>query len=161
MLNRIALISVAPSITTRRLLGRRRRWQRFCTRGSSLSGRSWSTLSAAAVVAFVLLFGVERPVSGTEASERQPSDGQAADGTQANEQVPGPTAISEREVSFVRDVAPALVQRCAGCHGKRLAESSYRLDTFDGLVAMGDFGEAVCRSGGARGESALAAIDVG
>lgn len=45
------------------------------------------------------------------------------------------------EVSFIRDVAPILLGRCAGCHGEKKTEGGYRLNTFDNLVRPGDSGE--------------------
>ena len=38
------------------------------------------------------------------------------------------------EVSFMRDLAPLLVQRCTGCHGATKEEGSYRLHTFERLM---------------------------
>lgn len=37
------------------------------------------------------------------------------------------------EVSFMRDVAPVLQRRCAGCHGAKKSKGNYRLHTFDYL----------------------------
>lgn len=45
-------------------------------------------------------------------------------------------------VSFIREVAPILVNRCQSCHGPKTAESHYRLDTFEFLMKPGDFGTA-------------------
>lgn len=53
-----------------------------------------------------------------------------------------PTACRSEEVSFIRDVAPVLVQQCQACHGSKEAESDYRLHTFDDLLKPGDYGEA-------------------
>ncbi|MCA9133365.1 MAG: hypothetical protein KDA45_09430, partial [Planctomycetales bacterium] len=53
----------------------------------------------------------------------------------------------ERPVSFLRDVAPILVQRCEGCHGPQQSESSYRVDTVAYLLAEGDYGEAQVTAG--------------
>jgi hypothetical protein len=50
-------------------------------------------------------------------------------------------------VSFVRDVAPILVANCQACHGPKMAESNYRLDTFDALMRSGDFGTAPITAG--------------
>jgi hypothetical protein len=47
-----------------------------------------------------------------------------------------------KPVSFVREVAPILVGACQACHGPKLAESNYRLDTFEKLMRPGDFGTA-------------------
>ena len=37
------------------------------------------------------------------------------------------------EVSFMRDIAPVLQQRCTGCHGAKKAKGNYRLHTFEYL----------------------------
>lgn len=44
-------------------------------------------------------------------------------------------------VSFRRDVAPILSERCTGCHGDRRQRGGYRVDTFDGLLTPGDSDE--------------------
>jgi mono/diheme cytochrome c family protein len=41
-------------------------------------------------------------------------------------------------ISFRRDIAPLLVQKCQACHGPDKAESSYRVDTFAHLKTAGD-----------------------
>lgn len=43
-------------------------------------------------------------------------------------------------VSFVRQIAPILQQRCVACHGPRKAEGGYRVDTFTAALAAGDSG---------------------
>jgi len=45
------------------------------------------------------------------------------------------------EVSFRRDLAPVLVQKCLACHGPKKAKGSYRVDTFEKLALPGDTGE--------------------
>jgi hypothetical protein len=45
-------------------------------------------------------------------------------------------------VSFVRDVAPILLQHCTGCHGARKSEGGYRVDRFTDLISAGDSGAA-------------------
>jgi WD40 repeat protein len=41
-------------------------------------------------------------------------------------------------VSFRRDIAPMLVQKCQACHGPDKAESNYRVDTFAHAKTAGD-----------------------
>jgi hypothetical protein len=48
-------------------------------------------------------------------------------------------SVSAKSVSFVREVAPILVEKCQACHGPKTAESNYRVDTFDSLMRPGDF----------------------
>lgn len=45
-----------------------------------------------------------------------------------------------QNVSFIRAVAPILVSKCMACHGNKVAESNYRLDTFALMMQSGDFG---------------------
>ena len=52
-----------------------------------------------------------------------------------------PAVCHSEEVSFIRDVAPVLVQQCQACHGSKEAESDYRLHTFEDLLKPGDYGE--------------------
>jgi WD40 repeat protein len=42
-------------------------------------------------------------------------------------------------ISFIRQVAPILVGRCEACHGKKTAESNYRVDTFQRFMQPGDY----------------------
>jgi WD40 repeat protein/mono/diheme cytochrome c family protein len=45
------------------------------------------------------------------------------------------------DVAFLRDVAPVLVSRCAGCHGSQKPRGDYRLLTFDGMLKPGSSDE--------------------
>ncbi len=49
--------------------------------------------------------------------------------------------ISAAEISFRRDLAPVLVQKCQICHGAKKAKGGYRVDTFERLLRAGDGGE--------------------
>ena len=51
-------------------------------------------------------------------------------------------AAPEPAVSFLRDVAPILRERCTGCHDGRKAKGKYRLDSFDWLRKPGSSGES-------------------
>ena len=55
-------------------------------------------------------------------------------------------------VSFSRDVAPILLDRCQGCHGPEKSKGDYRLDTFDRLLTPGSSGEPVADAGEAGAE---------
>ena len=46
--------------------------------------------------------------------------------------------ISAAEISFRRDLAPVLVQKCQICHGAKKAKGGYRVDTFERLLRAGD-----------------------
>lgn len=55
-------------------------------------------------------------------------------------------------VSFVREVAPVLQQKCLTCHGPEKQKGGYRLDSFDWLLRAGDSDEApVVPSGAGAG----------
>ncbi len=56
-------------------------------------------------------------------------------------------AEGERPISFIRDVAPILVQRCESCHGAKKSESSYRVDTVASLMEQADYGERQVTAG--------------
>lgn len=43
--------------------------------------------------------------------------------------------------SFMRDIAPLVTTRCAGCHGDKKAEGDYRLHTFEYLLGAGASGD--------------------
>ena len=42
----------------------------------------------------------------------------------------------EADVSFSTDIAPILLEQCVTCHGARLAESGYRLDSYQALATV-------------------------
>ncbi|HAB11298.1 MAG TPA: hypothetical protein DCE47_06375 [Planctomycetaceae bacterium] len=46
------------------------------------------------------------------------------------------------KVTFLRDVAPVLLRRCSGCHGRRVSRGGYRLHVFSELMRAGESGEA-------------------
>ena len=52
------------------------------------------------------------------------------------------TVSAAQGVSFMNDVAPILMTRCAGCHGPKKAEGGYRIHTFRFLSAAGDTEES-------------------
>lgn len=54
---------------------------------------------------------------------------------------------AEAPVSFLKDVAPILVERCVGCHNSRKAESKYDLTSFGKLSAGGAQGEGIMFEG--------------
>lgn len=49
-----------------------------------------------------------------------------------------PKKAASQNVSFVRDVAPILVERCLACHGPEKAKGGYELHTFERLNKPGD-----------------------
>ncbi len=59
------------------------------------------------------------------------------------ENAPAPKAGSKTEVSFMRDVAPILVENCIACHNPRKSESKYVMTTFAQLARGGQQGEGI------------------
>src|SRR6478736_6584073 len=52
------------------------------------------------------------------------------------------TCAAADDPSFMRDIAPLITTRCAGCHGDKKAEGDYRLHMFDYLLLAGASGTA-------------------
>ena len=63
------------------------------------------------------------------------------------------TVSAAQGVSFMKDVAPILMTRCAGCHGPKKAEGGYRIHTFRFLSAAGDAEETPVVAGKPNGTS--------
>jgi len=59
----------------------------------------------------------------------------------------GASCARAADVSFIREIAPILTVRCAGCHGDKKAEGDYRLQTFEYLVRAGASGTAAVAAG--------------
>ncbi|MBC8325900.1 MAG: hypothetical protein H8E27_09775 [Verrucomicrobia subdivision 3 bacterium] len=51
------------------------------------------------------------------------------------------------DISFRRDLAPVLVQKCLACHGPKKAKGSYRVDTFAKVLMPGDTDEPMVTAG--------------
>lgn len=62
-------------------------------------------------------------------------------GDEASKSQPG--AAAEGTMSFIKDVAPILVQNCIACHNPKKSESKYNMTTFAGLAKGGQQGEGV------------------
>lgn len=59
-------------------------------------------------------------------------------------QIPVKLATGSESVSFVKDIAPLLMERCTGCHiAGRQALGNLRLDTFAQLLRGGDSGAVI------------------
>lgn len=57
---------------------------------------------------------------------------------------PAPDAASSTPVSFLRDLAPVLVQNCVGCHNGRKSEGKYVMTTFAQLAKGGPVSQGEC-----------------
>jgi WD40 repeat protein len=66
-----------------------------------------------------------------------------------------PAAASAKPISFMRDVAPILVENCIACHNPRKSESKYVMTTFAQLAKGGQQGEGVTLEPGKPDESNL------
>ena len=60
-----------------------------------------------------------------------------------------------KPVSFMRDVAPILVENCIACHNPRKSESKYVMTTFAQLAKGGQQGEGITLEPGEPDESRL------
>ena len=58
-----------------------------------------------------------------------------------------------KPVSFIRDVAPILVENCIACHNPRKSESKYVMTTFAQLAKGGQQGEGITLEPGKPEES--------
>ena len=56
---------------------------------------------------------------------------------------PKPTAPAGPALSFMKDVAPILVQNCIACHNPKKSESKYMMTTFAQLAKGGQQGEGI------------------
>ena len=74
------------------------------------------------------------------------------DGTTPAKQVSSPAGKS---VSFMRDVAPILVENCIACHNPRKSESKYVMTTFAQFAKGGQQGEGITLEPGEPDESNL------
>ncbi|MEX0867369.1 MAG: c-type cytochrome domain-containing protein, partial [Pirellulales bacterium] len=52
-----------------------------------------------------------------------------------------PAVAAEKPVDFVHEVQPIFKARCYDCHGPKLQESNYRLDSKQVALAEADFGD--------------------
>jgi WD40 repeat protein len=64
-------------------------------------------------------------------------------------------ARGTKPVSFIRDVAPILVENCIACHNPRKSESKYVMTTFAQLAKGGQQGEGITLEPGKPDESYL------
>jgi hypothetical protein len=64
-------------------------------------------------------------------------------------------AAAGKPVSFIRDVAPILVENCIACHNTRKSESKYVMTTFAQLAKGGQQGEGITLEPGKPDESNL------
>jgi WD40 repeat protein len=67
----------------------------------------------------------------------------------------GQAPAAGKPVSFIRDVAPILVENCIACHNPRKSESKYVMTTFTQLAKGGQQGEGITLEPGKPDESNL------
>ena len=60
-----------------------------------------------------------------------------------DEKKPEATKAETGPVSFLKDVAPILVQNCIACHNPKKSESKYTMTTFAQLAKGGQQGEGI------------------
>jgi dipeptidyl aminopeptidase/acylaminoacyl peptidase len=73
----------------------------------------------------------------------------------SSKETKGALAPSGKAVSFIRDVAPILVENCIACHNSRKSESKYVMTTFTQLAKGGQQGEGITLEPGEPDESKL------
>ena len=61
--------------------------------------------------------------------------------------------VAAKPVSFMRDIAPIMVENCTACHNPRKSESKYVMTTFAQLAKGGQQGEGINLEPGAPDES--------
>jgi WD40 repeat protein len=91
-----------------------------------------------------------------EAAAQQPE--KAERGKRQEKPPAPPTDASKRavvKVSFMRDVAPILVENCIACHNPRKSESKYVMTTFAQFAKGGQQGEGITLEPGKPDESNL------
>ncbi len=62
-------------------------------------------------------------------------------GAVRGQEPPATPAQQNPPVSFSRQIAPLLVEKCIACHGPKNPESEYRLDSYEQLIKNGASGE--------------------
>ena len=65
----------------------------------------------------------------------------------------GVAAPGAGAVSFSRDVAPILLNRCQACHGAEKSKGKYRVDSFERLMAAGGSKDASIVAGKPNGSA--------
>ena len=58
-------------------------------------------------------------------------------------------------ISFRMDIAPILRDHCLACHGAKMAEGGYRVDSYHELLKAGDSGETPVAAGDAEASELL------
>src|SRR6516162_8290631 len=103
----------------------------------SITTRRLHTMSRAATLRlqFLLALGLAAPLAGL------------ARGDDTKARAP--------KMSFIRDVAPILVENCIACHNPRKSESKYVMTTFAQLAKGGQQGEGTTLEPGKPDESDL------
>jgi dipeptidyl aminopeptidase/acylaminoacyl peptidase len=84
--------------------------------------------------------------------ERKPSPAPAAAASD------GRKGAGEGSLSFLRDIAPILVENCIACHNPRKSESKYVMTTFAQLAKGGQQGEGITLEPGKPDESNLVEV---
>jgi WD40 repeat protein len=93
--------------------------------------------------------------SGGKAPTGKSKDAPSAVQKQAEKAATTAAAASGKPVSFIRDVAPILVENCIACHNPRKSESKYVMTTFAQLAKGGQQGEGITLEPGKPDESNL------
>ncbi len=93
---------------------------------------------------------------GADQTGKKADPAKKADSTKGAEKKDATAApAAGKRLSFIRDVAPILVENCIACHNPRKAESKYVMTTFTQLAKGGQQGEGITLEPGKPDESNL------
>jgi len=126
-------VPVMPGNPARSLL-----YTRLLAQGNQRMPRGAQALPAAEISLIKRWITVGAPFDG---SDRNAPIGQAAAGD--NPDIPIPIATGKETVSFIRDVAPFVVNLCGRCHGGNDPRGGLSLVTFEDLMKGGNSGRVL------------------
>jgi WD domain, G-beta repeat/Planctomycete cytochrome C len=96
----------------------------------------------------------EKPKPKAPAPVEKPKPKAPAPAEKPKPKAPAPVPVV-KPVSFIREVAPILVENCIACHNPRKSESKYVMTTFAQLAKGGQQGEGITLEPGKPDESRL------
>ena len=124
------------------------------TRGDDVKGQAKKTPPAGTEPA-AAKGGAVRKTGKPEAGRPQVKAGTSATKPAASRPAQPGVGSPTKPVSFIRDVAPILVENCIACHNPRKSESKYVMTTFAQLAKGGQQGEGITLEPGKPDESNL------
>ena len=98
---------------------------------------------------------LEKDQNGARTQTEKSKDAPVAAKKESDSAAKNAAGASGKPVSFIRDVAPILVENCIACHNPRKSESKYVMTTFTQLAKGGQQGEGITLEPGKPDESNL------